>query len=140
MYGYGYGLSDWENFLVQNILFVIIVITFAVFVVCVFMAIREFVKGKNEPDGLAFPVAYYVNKFMRESGMTNRELAKILNISEVESLDFLNGKTEFKNSYAKELSKMFGSTEELFLNINQRYEKDVKNGLPTVLGRNYNAD
>lgn len=92
------------------------------------------VKYQENPSELAFPVAYYVNRFMRESGMTNRELAKILNISEVELLDFLNGKTEFKNSYAKELSKIFGSTE-LLLNINQRYEKDVKNGLPTVLGR-----
>ena len=97
------------------------------------------VKYQEDPNELAFPVAYYVNMFLRESGFSYQDVAKQLGISNVEALDFLNGKTEFKNSYAKELSKIFGSTE-LLLNINQRYEKDVKNGLPTVLRRNHNAD
>ena len=89
------------------------------------------VKYQEDPNELAFPVAYYVNMFLRESGFSYQDVAKQLGISNVEALDFLNGKTKFKDSCTLGLSRLFGSTRTL-LELNKRYEEDVEKGIPTV--------
>ena len=73
-------------------------------------------------DTIAFHPGYYIKEIIDESGLTQEDFAKRLNIT-VKSLgSILNGEQNLSNEIAIKLSEMFGTSVNLWLNLQKTYD------------------
>ena len=74
---------------------------------------------------VAYHPGYYVKEMIEELGITQDELSKRLDITSKHMSDFINGKAKLSEDMALKLSRVFGTSIELWLNLNNSYIEKV---------------
>lgn len=78
----------------------------------------------SNDNKIAFHPGYYVEQYLNHQGMKQNELAERLGVSEKTVSHLINGKLlKLSTELIKGLSIVFGTSEELWENINNRYLK-----------------
>ncbi|WP_415563136.1 helix-turn-helix transcriptional regulator [Lentilactobacillus hilgardii] len=80
-------------------------------------------KMKNETI-VAFHPGYYVEGFLSETGMNQRELAKRLNTTDEAVNKLINGKINLNNHLISGLSLVLGTSKELWENLDKTYRQN----------------
>jgi len=76
---------------------------------------------------VAYHPGYYVKEMIDELDITQDELSKRLEVTTKYMSDFIKGKAKLSEDMALKLSKVFGTSIELWLNLNKKYiEKEIE--------------
>lgn len=76
---------------------------------------------------VAYHPGYYVKDMIEDLDITQDELSKRLDVTSKYMSDFINGKSKLSEDMALKLSKVFGTSIELWLNLNKKYiEKKIQ--------------
>lgn len=82
--------------------------------------------NKKEFENIyAFHPGYYINDLINDMEITQDEFAKRLNISSKNLSDLINGKASISDKIAKNLSLMFGTSVETWVNLQKKYDEKV---------------
>lgn len=74
-------------------------------------------------DIMAFHPGYYVKEVIEDMEMTQSEFAKRLNTTDKTLSKLLNGEIPLSNELAKSLSQMLGTSIDVWLNLQKKYEE-----------------
>lgn len=74
---------------------------------------------------IAFHPGYYLKDMIEAMGITQEEFAKRLGTSGKTLSELLNGKINLSDSLALNLSKMFGTSVDVWLNLQKTYTRKV---------------
>ncbi len=78
-------------------------------------------------DLIAFHPGCYIKEYIKGHSISQEELAKRLQVTPKYIENLVNGNIPFTDEMAIKLSAMFGTSTELWLNLNQSYiEKKLK--------------
>lgn len=69
-----------------------------------------------------FPPGEYIKDEIEARGWTQRELARVLGRSEPKVSELINGKRAITSQTAKELAAAFGTSAEVWLNLEMRWQ------------------
>ncbi|NCB42091.1 MAG: addiction module antidote protein, HigA family [Clostridia bacterium] len=76
---------------------------------------------------VAYHPGYYVKEMIEEFNITQDEMAKRLDVTSKYLSDFVNGKAKLSEEMMIKLSRVFGTSTELWLNLNAKYiEKSIE--------------
>ena len=73
----------------------------------------------------AFHPGYYISDLIKDLEMTQEEFAKRLNITPKNLSDLINGKASISENIAKNLSLMLGTSVDMWLELQKRYDQKV---------------
>ena len=73
----------------------------------------------------AFHPGYYISDLIKDLEMTQEEFAKRLNITPKNLSDLINGKASISENIAKNLSFMLGTSVDLWLELQKKYDQKV---------------
>lgn len=77
-------------------------------------------------DLIVFHPGYYIEDYLVEENISYDELAKLLQVSNETVNDLVNGKILLTADMAIRISKVFGTSSSLWLNLNQKYIEKIK--------------
>jgi len=82
--------------------------------------------NKMEIDNIsAFHPGYYINDLIDDLEMTQKEFAERLNITPKNLSELINGKASISDNIAKNLSLMFGTSVDIWLDLQKKYDEKV---------------
>ena len=73
-------------------------------------------------DRIAFHPGYYIKEIVEERGLTQEELAKVLDTTPEKLSDLIRGEQSLSIDIAMKLSRMIGTTIEYWLNLQNAYD------------------
>lgn len=73
-------------------------------------------------DKIAFHPGYYIKEIIEDSGLTQEEFAKKLNITPKQLSELIRGKQSISIDIAMKLSKLLGTSMNLWLNLQNSYD------------------
>ncbi len=73
----------------------------------------------------AFHPGYYINDLINDLEMTQEEFAKRLNITPKNLSELINGKASISENIAKNLSLMLGTSVDMWLDLQKKYDQKV---------------
>lgn len=76
-------------------------------------------------DLIAFHPGYYINEIIDDMEITQDEFAKRCDLTAKNLSEIINGKAKITNEIAQKLSIMFGTSTEMWLNLQAKYEVKV---------------
>lgn len=74
---------------------------------------------------IVFHPGYYIKDIIEDMEMTQSEFAKRLNTTNKTLSKLLNGKTPLSGELAKSLSQMLGTSIDVWLNLQEKYDKEL---------------
>lgn len=79
------------------------------------------IKNQNQ---IIFHPGYYVKEFLDETGMSQYQLAKELNVTEKTVNQLVNEKLDLTDQLINKLSSVLGTSKTLWENLNAQYLKE----------------
>lgn len=73
-------------------------------------------------DSIAFHPGYYIQEIVEESGLTQADFAKRLDTTPKNLSLLIRGEQSLSNDIAMKLSRMLGTSEQYWLNLQSAYD------------------
>lgn len=77
----------------------------------------------NYKDKVVFHPGYYISEIIKESGLTQDDFTKSLDITPEDLSRLMNGEQDFTPDIARKLAQLLGTSVEYWLNLQSAYDK-----------------